>query len=109
VLLAVVREGRIRLSEIAATEGINPTMLSRLIADFVRDGLVQRECDPNDRRAAYVSATRASRRLAERIRRERTDSLTRALDTLSAADRAAIERALPALEALAEGLTGSST
>src|ERR1700736_3981164 len=35
ILLNVVREGPMRLSELAASEGINPTMLSRVVSDLV--------------------------------------------------------------------------
>ena len=35
VLLTVVRAGSVRLSALAASESLNPTMLSRVIADLV--------------------------------------------------------------------------
>jgi DNA-binding MarR family transcriptional regulator len=104
VLFSVVRNGPVRLSELAAEEGLNPTMLSRVVGDLVDAGLLERTSDPHDRRAALVSATAAGRRLTERIRHERTDALNEALEPLGEADRAALENALPALEALAEQL-----
>jgi DNA-binding MarR family transcriptional regulator len=79
-------------------------MLSRVVAGLVENGLVRRTSDPADRRAAQLEATPAGRRLAERIRRERTDALNEALAPLRPEDRAALEHALPALEALAEQL-----
>jgi DNA-binding MarR family transcriptional regulator len=107
VLLHVARAGRIRLSELSESEGINPTMLSRVVADFAEQGLLERVSDPGDRRAALVEVTPAGRRLAERIRRERTDALNLALEGLDEHDRAQIEAALPALERLAEQLKGA--
>jgi DNA-binding MarR family transcriptional regulator len=104
VLLTVVRDGPIRLSELATAESLNPTMLSRVIADLVDAGLLARVSDDGDRRAAWVKATAAGRRLAERMRRERTDALNEALEGLSPADRRQLEQALPALEGLAEQL-----
>ena len=106
VLLTVVRAGSIRLSDLAAAEAINPTQLSRSIAQLVEGGLVQRAADEGDRRAAWVKPTPAGKRLAERIRRERTDALNVALEGLSAAERERIVVALDALEQLAEGLKG---
>jgi DNA-binding MarR family transcriptional regulator len=106
LLLAVVRAGPVRLSELAETEGINPTMLSRAIAGMVQDDLLKRSSDEGDRRAAWVEATAAGRRLAQRMRRERTSAVNQALEALSEADRQRIERALPALEALAGALKG---
>jgi|BarGraIncu00222A_1022003.scaffolds.fasta_scaffold54856_1 DNA-binding MarR family transcriptional regulator len=104
VLLSVVREGPVRLSELAGGEALNPTMLSRVIAALVELGLVARTNDDGDRRAAWVQATPAGRRLAERMRRERTDALNLALAGLPEPDRRLLEQALPALEVLADQL-----
>jgi DNA-binding MarR family transcriptional regulator len=104
VLLTVVREGPIRLSELASAEGLNPTMLSRAISALVDDGLLARISDDGDRRAAWVRATPQGQALAQRMRRERTDALSRALEALPGADRRLIETALPALEVLAARL-----
>jgi DNA-binding MarR family transcriptional regulator len=106
VLFTVARLGPIRLSELAEEEGLNPTMLSRVIADFAESGLVTRDCDPGDRRAALVQATAAGRKLCERMRGERTDVLEVALASLSEDDRRAVEQALPVLEQLAQSLNG---
>jgi DNA-binding MarR family transcriptional regulator len=104
VLLHVERAGPVRLSELGAAEGINPTMLSRVISHLVEAGLIERTSDEGDRRSAWATATAAGSRLAAQIRSERTDALNEALDQLSDGDRRRIEQALPALEALAEHL-----
>jgi DNA-binding MarR family transcriptional regulator len=104
VLLYVVRNGPTRLSELAASEGINPTMLSRVVADLVDAGLLERSSDQGDRRAAWVKPTAAGRRLVERMRRERTDALSVALNALSDSDRDKLEEALGAFERLADEL-----
>ena len=67
-------------------------------------GLLHRESDAGDRRAAWVSVTKAGHRLAERMRRERTEAVNAAMGGLSADQSALIEAALPALEALSEQL-----
>ena len=104
VLLTVVREGSVRLSDLAAAEAINPTQLSRAIAHLVQDGLVERSADVGDRRAAWVKPTAAGRRLADRIRGERTDALKWALEGLDSAERERIVAALDGLEHLADRL-----
>jgi DNA-binding MarR family transcriptional regulator len=106
VLFTIVRLGPIRLSELAEEEGLNPTMLSRVVADFAESGLVERGSDPADRRAALVEATAEGRKLCERMRGERTDVLSIALASLSEEDRRAVEQALPVLEQLACSLNG---
>ncbi len=108
VLLTVARLGPLRLSELATDEGLNPTMLSRVVADLAEAGLVVRVSDPADGRAALVKATADGRRLCERMRRERTDALHIGLQTLSGAELRSLDRALPALEKLAEGLKRGS-
>ena len=104
LLGTINRLGPIRLSELALEEGINPTMLSRIVADLAEAGLIERVGDPQDRRAALVTTTPEGRRLIERMRRERTDVVSLALEGLSTSERRALERALPALERLAEEL-----
>jgi DNA-binding MarR family transcriptional regulator len=104
VLLTVARVGPIGLSDLSAGEGLNPTMLSRVVADLGELGLAKRVSDPTDRRAALVKVTADGRRLCERMRRERTDALNVGLGALSGAERAALEEVLPTLEKLAEQL-----
>ncbi len=103
-LLTIDRHGPLRLAELADFEGINPTMLSRIVGHLVDDGLCERRCDASDRRAAWVEVTARGRTLAEGMRAHRTDAVQSALAELSEANRAAIEQALPALESLAERL-----
>jgi DNA-binding MarR family transcriptional regulator len=107
LLLSVARTGPVRLSELAESEGLNPTMVSRVVAGMVEQGLLARSSDEGDRRAAWVKVTGAGRRLAQRMRRERTSAVNQALEALSETERRQIERALPGLEALAEALRES--
>jgi DNA-binding MarR family transcriptional regulator len=104
VLLSVDRHGPIPIADLAELESLNPTMLSRAISKLVDDGTLERVSDDRDRRAAWVNATDAGHRLAERMRRERTDALNEALGGLDGDDRRLLERALPALEGLAAEL-----
>jgi DNA-binding MarR family transcriptional regulator len=104
VLLSTERNGPIRLSEVAESEGLNPTLLSRTVASLADAGLIARSADPADRRSAWVEVTNAGRELAQRIRDQRTASVDHALAQLSAEERRSIEAALPALEHLAQRL-----
>lgn len=104
-LLNIDRNGPLRLTELATSEGVNPTMLSRMLADLVDAGLCERSADELDRRAAWVAITPAGHELAAKLRAHRTEAVHTALARLDPADRTAIERALPALEQLAEAFT----
>ncbi len=83
VLATVSFRERVRLSDLAAIEGINPTLLSRIVGKLEEPGSSSREQDADDRRVAHVARHR--RRVAScthRIRDERTDVLSLALDSL---------------------------
>jgi DNA-binding MarR family transcriptional regulator len=104
VLLGVDRRGRTRISELAEIEALNPTLVSRTISTLVDAGLLDRVSDAGDRRAAWVQVTDDGHRLAERMRRERTEVVNRGMSALPAAERRLVEQAIPALEALADEL-----
>ncbi len=101
VLLTVDRHGPLRLTDLAAIESINPTMLSRITGRLTERNLIRRTPDAVDRRAARVESTPAGRRMRRRITRERTAALERHLRELGPDDQAALLAALPALERLA--------
>ena len=46
VLFTVVRRGPVGLAEVAGIERINPTMLSRIVAELCNAGLISREPRP---------------------------------------------------------------
>jgi DNA-binding MarR family transcriptional regulator len=104
VLATTARNGPVGLSWLAREEGMNPTMLSRVVWRLEDAGLLARRPDPRDRRAALVDATPAGRKLHERIRAERTDALSQLIEHLGAAEREALDAALPVLEQLARDL-----
>jgi DNA-binding MarR family transcriptional regulator len=102
-LTTLVREGPRRAGDLAEAEALNPTMLSRVLAQLERRGLVAREPDPEDGRATVARATAEGRRLVERLRARRAAMLLGWLKDLTDAERASLMAALPALEVLAEG------
>lgn len=104
VLSTTARHGPLGLGRLAAEEAMNPTMLSRVVRTLEGAGLIAREEDPADRRAATVALTPEGRRLVDRVRTEKADALNRALDRLGAAERAVLTGALASLEALADAL-----
>jgi DNA-binding MarR family transcriptional regulator len=102
-VLALVRtRGPLGLTELIDLEGLNPTMLSRVIRVLDDSGLIQRLPDPSDLRAARVQITPDGERVHERIRERRTRVLIDCLDRLPAQTAATLLAAVPAMEALAE-------
>jgi len=104
VLNSVVRHGPLRLAELTAIEGVNPTMLSRIVGKLEEAGLIVRVTDEVDRRVVRVEVTKAGRRTQERVREERDRTLTAMLEALPPEQAEAVLAALPALEALSLGL-----
>jgi DNA-binding MarR family transcriptional regulator len=104
VLALVAHRAPIGMTELAEIEGLNPTMLSRVVAKLVDDGLARRLPNPNDQRAVQLEATDRGRVVHERIIAARTATVGQILDSLSPDVTDALRNALPALEALAEGL-----
>ncbi|HEX3907204.1 MAG TPA: MarR family transcriptional regulator [Mycobacteriales bacterium] len=102
---SIARQGPVRLSDLAELETLNPTMLSRIVANLDDAGLVHRRSDPDDRRAGLVEVTASGRRTHDRLRAQRATVLLDGLHALDPADIAAVEAALPALEHLVEALS----
>ncbi|MDX6555050.1 MAG: hypothetical protein QOD86_1245 [Miltoncostaeaceae bacterium] len=101
-LATVVREGPMRSGDLAAAEGLHPTMLSRILAHLEERELIVRASDADDRRCAVVRPTPAGRRLVRRLRAAHGRLLVERLGELPEAEVAGVLAALPALEALAE-------
>jgi DNA-binding MarR family transcriptional regulator len=104
VLGLVSGRGPISLAELTELEGLNPTMVSRVVSKLDRDGLVRRRPDPTDQRAVQLEATTAGRQTHQRILDARTQTVAKILDGLPAEVSETLAEALPALEALAEGM-----
>lgn len=57
-------DGRLRRVDLAERLGMSQSSVTRLLAPLEKIGLVRRERDPNDRRAAFAELTGAGRRVA---------------------------------------------
>ena len=96
--------GPLSLAELTEIEGINPTMLSRVIGKLDEHGLIKRLRDPGDFRAARVEVTPKGRGVYQRITAQRSAVISESVTGLPAGQQAALVAALPALENLAEDL-----
>ncbi|MER8232471.1 MarR family winged helix-turn-helix transcriptional regulator [Streptomyces sp. NPDC101490] len=104
-LLRLVRtKPGIRVSEAARELRLAGNSVSTLVGQLTERGLMLREPDPRDARAALL---RVTPRAAERLRHwddRRTALYREQWDLLPAEDRAALAAAVPALRRLAERL-----
>lgn len=104
VLGLIAGRGPIGLPELGELEGINPTMLSRVIGKLGDAGLITRYPDPSDLRSVIVRIAPAGQSLHKRIKAQRAAAVSACIARLSDEQGAAITAALPALEALVEEL-----
>lgn len=104
VLGLIAFRGPLGLAELTELEGLNPTMLSRVVRKLDEDGLIERLPDPSDLRAVRVAITPAGELVNERIRTLRTDAVSGCLDRLPDHTGKELLAALPALEALGQEL-----
>lgn len=102
VLGLIAARGPLGLTELAELEGLNPTMLSRVVGRLTELELIRRHQDPSDLRAVRVEATQKGKRLHTRIRSQRTKAVAECLYRLPAESAEQLLAALPALEELAE-------
>lgn len=104
MLGTMARRRSLRIGELAEIEGLNATMVSRLVGKLEAAGLVSRSPDPSDRRSVVVEVTTAGTRLHSRLRARRTKLFADRLAELPPGHAAALVSALPALESLAQAL-----
>ena len=102
VLGLIVARGPMSLPHLGELEGINPTMLSRVIGRLVEMRLLDRIPDPSDLRSVSVVATGDGRRVDKEIKARRAAAVSQCFELLPAGDVEALAAALPALENLAE-------
>jgi DNA-binding MarR family transcriptional regulator len=104
-VLALVRvRGPVGLAELTELEGLNPTMLSRVVKVLDERGLIRRLPDPSDMRAARVAVTPEGEQAHERVREQRTQVLAECMEGLPPQIAETLLAAVPALEELAEAL-----
>jgi DNA-binding MarR family transcriptional regulator len=80
VLALVSGRGALGLTELTELEGLNPTMLSRVVKALDESGLVRRVPDPADLRAAHVVVTPEGQRIHALVRAQRTKALSDCLN-----------------------------
>jgi DNA-binding MarR family transcriptional regulator len=91
------RTGQVRLTWLAANEGVTQPGMTQLVSRLEAAGLVERIADPADRRVVLIRITAAGLAALTERRAARADKLIGMLARLSQADRAALAAALPAI------------
>ncbi|MDT5334667.1 MAG: hypothetical protein QOD90_172 [Mycobacterium sp.] len=79
----VCREGPLRLTALAAKEGISQPSMTQLIKRLERQGLVARVADPEDGRATLIGITEHGQEVIDDRRRIRRERLSELLESLT--------------------------
>ncbi len=93
------RHGTMRLSELSDHLRIAPRSATEVVDALQERGLVERQDDPNDRRATLVALTTHGAEVGAAIRAARTGEADRFFGRLSAPDQAHLARILSLLGA----------
>jgi DNA-binding MarR family transcriptional regulator len=106
----VCREGPLRLTALAAKEGISQPSMTQLIQRLERQGLVTRLADPDDGRAALIGITGHGQELIDDRTRLRRDRLKELLASLTSEEECALwlsaRVALPILDRMIANADG---
>jgi DNA-binding MarR family transcriptional regulator len=99
-LSVVVFGGPMRISDLAKAEQVKTPTITPIVAALEREGLIVREADANDARAAILRSTAKGRKLMSTARSRRVHQLAAKLRALPADDRQLLERAASLLREL---------
>ncbi|MGH7611427.1 MAG: MarR family winged helix-turn-helix transcriptional regulator [Candidatus Dormibacteria bacterium] len=89
----IAATGPVHPSELAAYYGVDNSTITPQLQRLERAGLISREQDPRDRRAALLHVTREGTRLRKRLHQARRAMLEELLGRWSADDRQAVSHA----------------
>jgi MarR family transcriptional regulator, lower aerobic nicotinate degradation pathway regulator len=94
LLTVIVHEGPIPQGRLGEIKRIDRTTMVALIDDLERDGHVDRDRNPDDRRAYALSATAGGKRLQRRAAAAMKEVYDEALSPLTSAERRELQRML---------------
>jgi DNA-binding MarR family transcriptional regulator len=103
-LATVEVAGKLRMSELAAREGVAAPTMTRIVTALEELGMLARMPDPGDGRSFLVELGPAGEEQLDALRAGRNAILARRVDALLPADRSALRSAIPALEQLLQNI-----
>ncbi len=92
-LSVVVFGGPLSLNELAEAEQVRPPTMSRVVEALVREGLVRREANRDDRRSIIISSTDKGTKIIHERRSRREKRLIKLLSQLDADEIRCLGRA----------------
>jgi DNA-binding MarR family transcriptional regulator len=105
VLALLARHGPLRVGELATRIPCPQPTATTTVAGLQTAGLVTREVDPADGRAARVLITEVGRRTVHSVAQREAEALAALLSTVDEEDLSILRAAIPLLSGLAEAVT----
>ena len=102
VLSLLRHDGPLRATDIAVREGLNPSLVSRVLTQLGEAGYLVRERNAEDGRATDIGLSAEGQAISHRVRDQRSLWLTTRFEALPPEQQQALTSALPALWALAD-------
>ena len=94
LLMQMHHKGACGMSEVSERFEITPAAASQLVDKLVQNGFIQREEDPNDRRAKLLNLTDKGREVIQRGLQERYRWVEQLAEKLSPEERVQVSEAL---------------
>lgn len=101
-VLATLRDGPMRITDLAASEFVSQPGMTTLVSRLEDQGWVERQTDPCDGRVVNVAITRSGITMLEAALAMRTEVLRRRIEPLEAAERKELAVAVAALRRLTQ-------
>ena len=99
-LSVVVFGGPLTLGQLARAEQVKPPTMTKIVTGLEKDGLVERKPDSHDGRLTRIVATARGQRILIEGRARRVKSLTQAVEGLSEAELAQLDRGIKVFQKL---------
>lgn len=109
VLAIVLKRGPLPTSEIAKRMDISRPYMTGLIDKLIKDGLVKRIPDENDRRIVNVVATEAGMDFFKAFRQRARESIKKSLSSLSSEEIGSFHRSMESIRAITSKLDHNRT
>ena len=103
VLLQIGAAGPVRLGDVAGATDMTPSNASKIVAELVDAGLVERTVPRSDRRVTLLEATPAGRTAIDRLRQVGTEMLSERLVGFTAEEIATVAHLMERLAGAAAG------
>jgi DNA-binding MarR family transcriptional regulator len=108
-LFLIAREGSMNTKSLAEALGVTPSNVTGIVDRLVKQGLVSRQENPEDRRMLLIRVTDKGEAILTSLREETISSMSEVLARMSTEELSSLARGLASLFKAAEAQKGESS